>query len=1333
MELQVGIGMPRDATTDTGDQPRSPSVSGRVLAAAGTDATPQKLGPLRAVQSPPMSADLILSFDGGKVEQGEEEPAVAASATGAVAGETAEVDIVAPLQAGSGGSGGVGAMEVEPSSSQGEPQASVSHGAQAGQKRAKAGPPKHRLARKTPKGLAGRVAELVCARTTDTAMELPGAALAECILQVTGPPNVTRSGARARHLLNWLRSHAKCGSARVCGRAISPRDVKEAAKMVGDVWSRKLIRLQRPKSKKSRSLRRVRTDSSTKSSIRDTSLFVVAPSEQPQQQEPQGAKLQSQASQERPRPRDGDRGAADMSSDGESDEGRNLSDLSDEEDVDSEEEEGHDQNQDDFIDLEEPLPDDGYLGDWSRAPELGCPTFNEFAAMAMRRAGVACTLPPAQLDKSAACPPLQPHQEAAIFLLHPKSPVSRLLVDHPTGSGKTREMIQVLDNFFYDKRPKVPVFPKEPVCRNFYAELMRWPSKYRDYFCCLRPHCAARAARCRDWRARRSQLWDISYLGDRELRAICKEMREVLEMKGCFYMGRMRRFWKDDFQNRFPEEPLPAAPLRALRYTSAGGRHTAIREEDGLPASALFKIGFSKDDPNVYSNKIVLMDEVHNLVRAQTQFGEQLTHLRRLLSTAKGAVLAGFTGTPILSEPSEGRTLLDIIKGSGAPLGDAGFISSFPMRPRSLFPRSFPHGVPDSMLTPKLRHQFVRKVPLAGESLQRYDKKRAVGLPPRRLQRYCNLCVHFGSLHDGKFGTKARVLDDLEACAPKLHAIAQDVTADSSKAVVLVARNSGMDALIAHLRRVAADGGGGPSFGVATMDELAAFNSSANLRGELYRVLVADSTQCGEGVSFFTVRRVLLADVPTTPSALVQAVGRSIRMYGHYGLPDDEWTVNTTLYAATLPRWMRSPLGAWALRAQRHHHDALVAQSKARRLLRKLTKVGIPSLEVLKERLSSFFPQEAKPEQMRQPKQTSQTREDDSMGLHPEDASTELPLSQATDSSASSSSELAPSASLSGALSSLSLPSEAFDSRTASQIDMNSSDADATAPQLAGTTTSPRQLKVEEVEKFLESIGLWDEAKQMTNFATGRAKMAKDSVGGAHAPRHARPPPRPLPSGTKPGRPVGRPVGVAGQPQQHYLVRALQWLVDADDVPQLSARMNLSTSSADEEAIKGLAAASRALVPALQELRREAIDRRVLESLVAGQADQLGGAEAESEGESSVCDFGISGASSGGEDAGPPPLVLPPNWQTEKVRRGKVIAREYVDPSGNRYKTEAQARKAVDALRRKANMALRLRQRFGARFTGAAAATDAGGVAVSESGATAGAESPEDKRQRLTV
>ena len=66
------------------------------------------------------------------------------------------------------------------------------------------------------------------------------------------------------------------------------------------------------------------------------------------------------------------------------------------------------------------------------------------------------------------------------------------------------------------------------------------------------------------------------------------------------------------------------------------------------------------------------MDETHNLVRSQTQYAEQLQHLRRLLFEATRLVLAGFTGTPILSEPNEGRQLLDIIKGSKAPMGDEG-------------------------------------------------------------------------------------------------------------------------------------------------------------------------------------------------------------------------------------------------------------------------------------------------------------------------------------------------------------------------------------------------------------------------------------------------------------------------------------------------------------------------------------------------------------------------------------------------------------------------------------------------------------------------------------
>ncbi|CAE8713294.1 unnamed protein product [Polarella glacialis] len=548
------------------------------------------------------------------------------------------------------------------------------------------------------------------------------------------------------------------------------------------------------------------------------------------------------------------------------------SDLDGEEEVDREIEDAGGILKD-LVVKSEPVPvDASYKGDWAGCPTPGSSGFNRFAARVMWKARVArkkaASAPPGECPYGDGCPPLQPHQEAVAFLLHPQSPVTRLLVDHPTGSGKTREMIRVLDNFFHDPRPKVPIFPKEPVCRNFYAELLRWPSRYRDFFACLRPQDATRASGVRDWKTKRAQLWDVSGLPGSDLKELCINMREVLEMKGWFFMGKMRRSRREAFYRRYPDEAAPAAPLRALRYTSAGGRHAELRP-DGLPVSALLKVAFDRAtaNGNAYSNKVVIMDEVHNLVRVQTQFGEQLDRLRLLLAGATGSVLAGFTGTPILNEAAEGRCLLDIIKGRSQVLkGDGGFLSSFPMRPAGLFPLSLPLGIPDKVLTPNLRRQFVRRVFLTGEPLKRYDVKCAKGLPERRLRAYCNLCVHFGSLHDGKNGSKARVLADMAGCAPKLHAIAKDIAENSEKALVLVARSSGLEALLAHLQELASSGG--QAFGVATMEELAEFNAPSNVRGEQYRVLVADAAQCSEGVSFFAVRRVHLADVPVTPSAL---------------------------------------------------------------------------------------------------------------------------------------------------------------------------------------------------------------------------------------------------------------------------------------------------------------------------------------------------------------------------------------------------------------------------------------------------------------------------------
>merc|ERR1719330_1274228 len=149
-------------------------------------------------------------------------------------------------------------------------------------------------------------------------------------------------------------------------------------------------------------------------------------------------------------------------------------------------------------------------------------------------------------------------------------------------------------------------------------------------------------------------MWDVSGFVEEEVRRLGYAIREVLEMKNMFYMGRVRRTCRVAFAKKHPGESMPQAPLRALGYTSAGGCFSSL-SESGKPVSALMKIGFEKGSLNVYSNKVVLMDEAHNLVRTQTQYGEQLERLRTLLFSAKNLVLAGFTGTPILNEPTEGR------------------------------------------------------------------------------------------------------------------------------------------------------------------------------------------------------------------------------------------------------------------------------------------------------------------------------------------------------------------------------------------------------------------------------------------------------------------------------------------------------------------------------------------------------------------------------------------------------------------------------------------------------------------------------------------------------
>ena len=82
------------------------------------------------------------------------------------------------------------------------------------------------------------------------------------------------------------------------------------------------------------------------------------------------------------------------------------------------------------------------------------------------------------------------HQATARALLHPLTPISRSLIIHPTGTGKSFVMINTLDNFFYDMRDKVIVVPSYVVQLQIVQDMIqllpsdrplkRWYLKWRS-------------------------------------------------------------------------------------------------------------------------------------------------------------------------------------------------------------------------------------------------------------------------------------------------------------------------------------------------------------------------------------------------------------------------------------------------------------------------------------------------------------------------------------------------------------------------------------------------------------------------------------------------------------------------------------------------------------------------------------------------------------------------------------------------------------------------------------------------------------------------------------
>ena len=547
------------------------------------------------------------------------------------------------------------------------------------------------------------------------------------------------------------------------------------------------------------------------------------------------------------------------------------------------------------------------------------------------------------------------YQVVLSFLVHPHSPIQRLLVCWQLGTGKTIGMFRVLDNYFDDPRPKILVFPTRALVANFYEELERRPNRYQQ------------------WAAGR-----LPPQGTATQSARADALKKLLEYGTT--------------------KSKLAGPLRAFSYSQVGGQlflsyidtarqraiAGAIRQRMGPGGSPL-------------DGTIILCDEAHTILYppdAWTAVQRGLVKaFRDRLYRARSAVVVLFTATPVVHRPTDARDMLQLVKGHehSESVTDEGFVSWYMERPAALFAQLEPPDVcrdirqaiisvyidthpgfwrvyskrrynikttPDAVQPsktktaspihkptqqqkthkkPSMKKSVAKKAtikpvkPLVnghGSKKQKTSLKDAIQNGHHPLASYNRPCIgdqsqplclrtlgRYEHVVHGRAKDETTVNhDNASETAPKLEAIAKSVADHNLRTVILIHRENGCVALVRLLQQhgltpIFLDRVVGDNVAATNRRErenreaIQRFNAASERPDPANRVLVAVAEEYSEGVSFLNVRRIILADLSSGTnrpswSLIKQRIARALRACSHQALPPELRTLWVSIFVA---------------------------------------------------------------------------------------------------------------------------------------------------------------------------------------------------------------------------------------------------------------------------------------------------------------------------------------------------------------------------------------------------------------------------------------------------
>jgi len=514
----------------------------------------------------------------------------------------------------------------------------------------------------------------------------------------------------------------------------------------------------------------------------------------------------------------------------------------------------------------------------------------------------------------------KPYQKTVQFMTDPrKSPVESLLVAHRTGAGKTLTMLLVLDNYFTDPRPKILVFPNTNVRDNFYSELLEWDNLYRTYL------------------LDKLKSTNRALPGDKADRVALA--KELLGNPTTVEAASVRLY----------------APLRAFTYNEVAGKGAEANAILYKPTRNLLASAWEQCTKlaggrlNLMCNKIVLMDEAHNLTHPDEDITKNrftianLAHLRTSLLHARNSVKVLFTATPVISEVDDARKILDVVKGiDNLAKSDEGFVSAFYASPVSAYPVVTP---PDRFLPTLVAVELEGTAGDKTSALGNYVQHAFVGLntPKPSLNKAFMTAMNRDVFEyvASAFNTQTRsdflkrLRTNPRLVAPKLYKAAKLVLlalteeGQEGKAIVLTAKRHGFFSLgymIENCPEFASIAGGRvrtllgkttstrsdlqthscggrniPGGSKLTLCVKEEFNDPSNIRGNHIGALLLNQDEFSEGIDFKGIRKVILLDVAGSWGRMLQQVGRAVRNCSHAGLPPELRTVDTYVLVATLP------------------------------------------------------------------------------------------------------------------------------------------------------------------------------------------------------------------------------------------------------------------------------------------------------------------------------------------------------------------------------------------------------------------------------------------------